>query len=137
MKTFKLEDEPKIKSGFKTPENYFDNVSAKIMQQIEGSETKVIPLYRRKAVILIAAAAAIIVALMIPIFNSPNNSFIELDDNTMETYLSYQTNIIQYDLFNELDNADLKKMNDPIALEEEMLEDILSSNPYIENLVSE
>jgi hypothetical protein len=137
MKTFKLEDEPKIKSGFKTPENYFDNVSAKIMQQIEGSETKVIPLYRRKAVILIAAAAAIIVALMIPIVNSPDNSFIELDDNTMETYLSYQTNIIQYDLFNELDNADLKKMNDPIALEEEMLEDILSSNPYIENLVSE
>jgi hypothetical protein len=27
MKAFKLENEPKIESGFKTPDHYFDNFS--------------------------------------------------------------------------------------------------------------
>ncbi|GAA6767265.1 hypothetical protein AAFH68_32140 [Flavobacterium sp. CGRL1] len=48
MKEFKLENEPKITAGFKTPDHYFDTFSAKVLEQINEREVKVIPLYKRK-----------------------------------------------------------------------------------------
>jgi len=137
MKAFKLENEPKIKSGFKTPEHYFDDLSAKVLQQINEKEVKVIPFYRRKNVISIAAAAVIVFALMIPIVNNYNDTSKELDEATLETYLSYQSNLNQYDLIQNLDTKDIQKLNKNVAIEDETLEDILASNPNIEHLISE
>jgi hypothetical protein len=34
MKAFKLENEPKIKSGFKTPDHYFENFSKNLMHEL-------------------------------------------------------------------------------------------------------
>ncbi|MCP2027845.1 hypothetical protein L1276_003005 [Flavobacterium sp. HSC-32F16] len=137
MKEFKLENEPKITNGFKTPEHYFDTFSAKVLEQINERETKVIPLYKRKKVISIAAAAAIFIAFMIPAANYYYKASKELDEATLETYLAYQSNLNQYDLIKELDTKDIDKLNKNIALEEETLEDILATNPNIENLISE
>lgn len=139
MKAFKLENEPKIKTGFKTPDHYFDDLSAKVLQQINEREVevKVIPIYKRKKVLSLAAAAAIVIALTIPIVNNYNATSKELDEATLETYLSYQSNLNQYDLMKELDTKDIEKLNKSVALEQETLEDILSSNPNIENLISE
>ncbi|RXM43646.1 hypothetical protein [Flavobacterium sp. YO64] len=137
MKAFKLENEPKISSGFKTPENYFDTISAKVLQQINEEEVKVIPIYKRKKTITLIAAAVVGIALMIPIINNYNATSKELDEATLETYLSYQSNLNQYDLIRELDTKDIEKLNKNVALEQETLEDILSSNPNIENLISE
>ncbi|KAF2509474.1 hypothetical protein EYY60_13950 [Flavobacterium zhairuonense] len=139
MKAFKLENEPKIKSGFKTPEHYFDDLSAKVLQQINEKEVevKVIPFYKRKNVISIAAAAVIVFALMIPIINNYNDTSKELDEATLETYLSYQSNLNQYDLIQNLDTKDIQKLNKNVAIEDETLEDILASNPNIEHLISE
>ena len=138
MKAFKLENEPKIKTGFKTPDHYFDTLSAKVLQQInDEKEVKVIPIYKRKKVLSLAAAAAIVIALTIPIVNNYNATSKELDEATLETYLSYQSNLNQYDLIKELDTKDIDKLNKGVALEQETLEDILSSNPNIENLISE
>lgn len=138
MKAFKLENEPKISTGFKTPENYFDDFSAKILQQVnEEKETKVIPIYKRKKVLSFLAAAVVVIALMIPIVNNYNTTSKELDEDTLETYLSYQSNLNQYDLIKELDSKDIDKLGKGVALEQETLEDILASNPNIENLISE
>ncbi|TDP02177.1 hypothetical protein [Flavobacterium sp. 245] len=137
MKAFKLENEPKIKSGFKTPEHYFDDLSAKVLQQINEKEVKVIPFYKRKNVISLAAAAVIVFALMIPIVNNYNATSKELDEATLETYLSYQSNLNQYDLIQNLDTKDIQKLNKNVAIEDETLEDILASNPNIEHLISE
>ena len=138
MKAFKLENEPKIRSGFKTPEHYFDDFSAKILQQVNKEEqVKVIPIYKRKKVISLLAAAVVVIALMIPIINNYNNTSKELDEDTLETYLSYQSNLNQYDLIKELDTKDIDKLGKGVALEQETLEDILASNPNIENLISE
>ncbi|WP_026730377.1 hypothetical protein [Flavobacterium denitrificans] len=137
MKAFKLENEPKIKSGFKTPEHYFDDFSAKVLQQINEKEVKVIPFYKRKNVISIAAAAVVVFALMIPIVNNYNATSKELDEATLEAYLSYQSNLNQYDLIQNLDTKDIQKLNKNVAIEDETLEDILASNPNIEHLISE
>ncbi|OXB03197.1 hypothetical protein [Flavobacterium pectinovorum] len=138
MKAFKLENEPKITTGFKTSDDYFDDFSAKVLQQInETKEVKVIPIYKRKNVLSMLAAAVVFIGLLIPIVNNYNNTSKELDEATLETYLSYQSNLNQYDLIKELDTKDIDKLNKSVALEQETLEDILSSNPNIENLISE
>jgi len=137
MKAFKLENEPKIQTGFKTPDHYFDDLSAKVLQQINERQVKVIPIYRRKKVLSLVAAAAVVMALMIPIVNNYNATSKELDEATLESYLSYQSNLNQYDLTKELDTKDIEKLGKSVALEQETLEDILSSNPNIENLISE
>lgn len=137
MKEFKLENEPKVKSGFKTPDHYFDTLSAKVLEQINEREVKVIPLYKRKKVISAAAAAAVFIAFLIPTANHYYKASKELDEATLETYLTYQSNLNQYDLIKELDTKDIDKLNKNVALEEETLEDILATNPNIENLISE
>lgn len=139
MKEFKLENEPKITAGFKTPDHYFDNFLAKVLEQINEGEpkVKVIPLYKRKKVISIAAAAAIFIAFLIPTANHYYKASKELDEATLETYLAYQSNLNQYDLIKELDTKDIDKLNKNVALEDETLEDILATNPNIENLISE
>ncbi|WP_316633476.1 hypothetical protein [uncultured Flavobacterium sp.] len=138
MKAFKLENEPKIPTGFKTPDHYFDDLSAKVLQQInEEKEVKVIPFYKRKKVISILAAAVIIIALMIPIANNYNQTSKELDEDTLETYLAYQSNLNQYDLIQNLDTKDIQKLNKNVIIEDETLEDILSSSPNIEHLITE
>ncbi|MDR7212685.1 hypothetical protein [Flavobacterium piscis] len=136
MKTFKLENDPKIKTGFKTPEHYFDGFSAKVLQQINETEVKIIPLYKRKKNIALLAAV-LVIGLMIPIVSNYYNRLKELDEATLETYLSYGSNLNQYDLILELDHEDIQRINKNVAFEEETLEDILSSNPNIENLISE
>lgn len=136
MKAFKLENEPKITTGFKTPDYYFDDFSAKVLQQINENDVKVIPLYKRKKVIVMLVAAVFVIGLMIPVINNYNKSK-EFDEASLETYLSYQSNLNQYDLINQLDTKDIEGLNKNVALEQETIEDILSSNPNIENLISE
>ncbi|KQB39496.1 hypothetical protein [Flavobacterium aquidurense] len=138
MKAFKLENEPKITTGFKTPEHYFDNFSAKVLQQVnEEKEVKVIPIYKRKKVLSLLTAAVVVIALMIPIINNYNNTSKDLDEDTLETYLSYQSNLNQYDLIQKLDTKDIQELSKNVAIEDETLEDILATNPNIEHLISE
>lgn len=137
MKAFKLENEPKIKPGFKTPEHYFDDFSTKILQQISEKEAKVIPIYKRKKVLSFVAAAAVVFVFMIPIVNNYNRTSSDFDEDTLETYLSYQSNLNQYDLIQNLNTDDIQKLSKNNAIEEETLEDILASNPNIEHLISE
>ncbi|MFH6947818.1 hypothetical protein ACHRV6_04960 [Flavobacterium sp. FlaQc-51] len=138
MKAFKLENEPKITTGFKTPENYFDNFSAKVLERAnEEQEVKVIPIYKRKKVLSLLAAAVVVIALIIPIVNNYNNTSKDLDEDTLETYLSYQSNLNQYDLIQKLDTKDIQQLSKNVAIEDETLEDILATNPNIEHLISE
>jgi len=137
MKTFKLENEPRIKSGFKAPEHYFDDFSEKVLQQLNEKEVKVIPFYKRKRSLSLAAAAVIGFALLIPIVNNYRATSNDLDEATLETYLAYQSNLNQYDLIQKLDNSDIEKLNNNITLEDETIEDILSTSPNIEHLISE
>lgn len=141
MKAFKLENEPKTGTGFKTPDNYFDTLSAKVLQQINEEEVekkvKVIPIYKRKKALSMVAAAAIFIGLLIPIVNNYNNNSKDLDEDTLETYLAYQSNLNQYDLIQKLDTKDIQELSKNVAVEDETLEDVLVSNPNIENLISE
>ncbi|WP_348810884.1 hypothetical protein [Flavobacterium maritimum] len=137
MKTFKLEDEPKIESGFKTPENYFENFSAKIMQQLPENEAKVISLFQKRKIILMAVAAILVVAMMIPIYTLFSTNSKELDESTLENYITYQSSMNQYDLISELEAEDINRIKTTIPLEDETIEDILTTNSDTERLILE
>jgi hypothetical protein len=137
MKKFNLEKDPKITSGFKVPEQYFDNFSEKVMGQLPTDTKKVIPLYTQKNKLFIAVAAVLVFGLFLPVYNQLVQPSEELDTITLENHLSYQTYINQYDLISELDKEDLNKMSATIPLNDEIIEDHLTSNSDLERLLSE
>lgn len=137
MKAFKLENEPKIESGFKTPDHYFENFSAKVLQQLPKEEPKVISIFQKKKIVIMMVAAILILALMIPIINTYSTKTKELDSATLESYLTEQSNITQYDLISELQADDINKMKTTVVLEDETVEDLLSVDSNAEHLILE
>ena len=137
MKTFKLENEPKIESGFKTPENYFEDFSIKMMAQLPENETKVISIFQRKKNLFLIVAAVLVLALMIPSLSNFYNSKQEIDSNQLENYITYQSNVNQYDLINGLESSDIKNIKISMSIEDKAIEDVLSANANLENLLLE
>ena len=141
MKTFKLNNEPKIKSGFKTPENYFDTFSAKVMQQLPKEEAKkesrIISLFSKRKSWIYAAAAVLVLALTLPVaYNNFFSSSSEIDEATLENYISYNTSISDADLVNLLDEKDIQNMDIGMKIEDITIENELSANKNLENYLS-
>ncbi len=122
MKEFKLDTNPKIGTGFITPELYFDTLSEKVIQRLPQKESKVISIFRNKKHIVLLVAAVFIVALLVPIFFTNISKTTELDDNTIENYLSYQSNITQYDIINLLDDEDIDHLKETVAVDVDEVE---------------
>lgn len=141
MKEFKLDSENKIGSGFKTPDNYFDNFSANLIQKLQTEsiteEPKVISIFRKRKNILMAVAAILVLALMIPIAYKANTKNKEIDSLTIENYLTQEGNLNQYELIGEIEPENTNLIPVSKELETETIEEILVRNPNIENLVIE
>ena len=137
MKTFKLENEPKIESGFKIPDNYFDDFSIKMMDQLSTSEPKVISIFQKRKNLFLMVAAVLVLALMIPFINNSNTNKQEIDTAILENYITYQSNVNQYDLINVLETEDISKIKISMAIEDKAIEDVLSVNSNLENLILE
>lgn len=132
MKTFKLENEPKIKSGFTSPENYFDNFSSRIIQELPKNESKVVSLFARRKIWIYAAAAVIVLALTIPVYNHFSNRSSEIDAVTLENYIAYNSTISDADIVNLLDEKDIQKMTVDLNIEDKSIENELSTNANLE-----
>ncbi|MFV8361117.1 hypothetical protein [Flavobacterium sp. LS1P3] len=137
MKTFKLENEPKIKTGFKTPDHYFENFSIKMMEQLPKNEPKVISIFQKRKTLIMMAAAILVLALMIPILSPSSTNTKELDAAALENYITYQSNVNQYDLISVLETDDINNIKTGIVLEDDAIEDHLSTNSNLENLILE
>ena len=133
MKNFKLDNEPKIESGFKIPEHYFDTFSARVMQQLPVEEPKTISLFAKRKTWIYAAAAVLVLALSIPVVN--NNFYgrsSEIDDATLENYISYHSNVSSLDIVNLLDEKDIQKINIDLNIEDRVTENELSAENDLE-----
>ena len=134
MKTFKLDNEPKIESGFKTPENYFDTFSARVMQQLPKEEPKTISLFSKRKSWIYAAAAILVLALTLPVvYTNFYSSSPEIDEATLENYISYNTSISDTDLVNLLDEKDIQKIDIGMNIEDKTIENELSENKNLEH----
>lgn len=137
MKAFKLENEPKIESGFKTPDHYFENFSTKILKQLPKEEPKVISIFQKRKTLIMMIAAILVLALMVPILNTYTTKTKELDSASLESYITEQSNMTQYDLINELQPEDINKMKATVVLEDKTVEDLLSIDSDAEHLLIE
>lgn len=133
MKNFKLDNEPKIESGFKIPENYFDTFSARVMQQLPVEEPKTISLFAKRKTWIYAAAAVLVLALSIPVvYNNFYGRSSEIDDATLENYISYHSNVSSLDIVNLLDEKDIQKINIDLDIEDRAIENELTAEGDLE-----
>lgn len=133
MKNFKLDNEPKIESGFKIPENYFDTFSARVMQQLPVEEPKTISLFAKRKTWIYAAAAVLVLALGIPVvYNNFYGRSSEIDDATLENYISYHSNVSSLDIVNLLDEKDIQKINIDLDIEDRAIENELTAEGDLE-----
>jgi propanediol dehydratase large subunit len=140
MKRFDLEHNNDIKSGFKVPDNYFEQFEAKMMEQISTEkETKVVSLFYRKQVWIGAIAAVFLIAIAIPVyFNMANNS--NLDDTTIENYLVQQQGIGITELSKHLTDEDIVALENNLSLNEtntDAVEDYLSESENLDYYINE
>jgi hypothetical protein len=134
MTAFKLNNRQKITTGFKVPEHYFEDFSAKVMQQINAEEqVEVIPFADdKRKTWFYAVAAILIMALMVPVYINYQSKKV-LDPESIENYISYQSTISQYDLIDLLDDQDIDKLNINMDLEKETIEEVLVNSADLEN----
>ncbi len=132
MKNFNLGNEPKITTGFTTPDGYFDTFSEKVLAQLPKQETKVISIFSSKKVWYFAAAAVLILMLSIPLFNKYSSQQAEIDSATLENYIAYQSNISEEEIVNLLEQDDLDKMKLDFNIDDAAIEDALKSNSNLE-----
>jgi flagellar basal body-associated protein FliL len=135
MKTFKIENEPKIKTGFTVPENYFEDFSAKMIQQLPEKKSKVIPLFAIRKAWMYAAAAIVVLALIVPVYNHFYSHSSEIDDVTIENYIAYHSSVSDADLVNLLDEKDIQKMSIDLNIEDKTIENELSENNNLEQYI--
>lgn len=134
MKDFKLDNEPKITSGFTTPDGYFDTFSDRVSAKLPTQETKVISFVGRKKMWYYAVAAILILMLSIPIYTKYATTQ-EIDADTLENYLAYQSNISEDEIVNLLDQEDLDKMKLELNVDDAAIEETLQSNPNLEQYI--
>lgn len=137
MKDFKLDSNEKITSGFKTPDDYFDGFSKKVMQRLPKKEPKVLSFYAKNKRWIYSTAAVLVLALSVPIVYQMQNKELETTSNEVENYLVNHTTLSDDDVVNLLDQVDidkLKKADTPI--EKEALEEALSNNTEIEQYIT-
>lgn len=135
MKTFDIENEPKINSGFTTPENYFDDFSQRLMKNIPVSETKTISIFEKRKTWFYAAAAILVIGICIPIANQFSNNSSEIDDAVLENYIANNTTISGTDLAELLDEKDLQQMNIDLKIDDKSIENELSANNNLEQYI--
>ena len=140
MKPFDLENKNEIKSGFKVPDNYFEQFEAKMMAQIPvEKETKVVSLFYRKQVWISAIAAVFLLAIAIPVyFNMASES--NLDASTIENYLVQQQNVGITELSKHLTDDDIIALEKNLSLNEsnpDAVEDYLSESEDLEYYINE
>ena len=132
MKEFKLDNEPNIKSGFKVPEDYFENLESSVLQKISTQETPVFTLFSKRNWLL-AVAAVFVIALSIPLVNQMTSSPSNVDEVQLENYLSEQSNLSEDDIVELLDEEKIEKIKLDLNVDSNELEDALLTNSNLED----
>lgn len=137
MKPFNLENHPKIKPGFTTPEGYFEQFSENLLAKISQEENPVISIFARNKKWFMAVAAILILGIMIPFLNKAGNENQALDNASLENYLAYQTTITPEELISTMSNEDFEAIETDLNLDDATLENTLSQTNYLENYITE
>lgn len=106
----------KIKSGFKAPDDYFEKFEARILDKIPVQETKVVSLFHKKQLWISSIAALLLLAIAIPAYFNSIQTNVTLDNSNIENYLSYQSNFTNFDIIENLDDNDIKELENSLSI---------------------
>ena len=106
----------KIKSGFKSPDDYFEKFEARILDKIPAPETKVVSLFHRKQIWISSIAAVLLLAIVIPSYFNSIQTNTPLDNSNIENYLSYQTNFTNFDIIENLNEDDIVELENALSI---------------------
>lgn len=132
MKEFRLDKEPKIEPGFKIPDHYFEDFTAKVSQRLPEQAPLVISIFASKRIWIYASAAVLVITLMIPVANTFKSSASKPDSETLENYIADHANMSTDDLAEFLEVEDIQKIQIDSHLEDKAVEDLLSTNSNLE-----
>lgn len=113
MKKLDLHNDPKIESGHKVPDNYFDSFEERLMQHLsfEENETKIVRLWQRQSFWVSSVAAIFVLTFGIWFYSVQNN--VENNISTSD-YLAYESDLTTEDIAAHLTDEDI------ISIENEM-----------------
>ena len=135
MKEFNLENEPKITSGFTSPDGYFDTFSGHLLARVPfEKEVKVLSLSKSRKPWYYAVAAVTIMLLSIPIYNRLATNTDNIDSAALDNYLAYHS-ISEDIIVDLLDQEDINKMEIKKKINDSVIEDILKSNSNLEEYI--
>lgn len=135
MKEFRLDNEPKITSGFKTPEGYFDNLSEKVNANLPKNETKVISIFQKRKTWMYGIVAVLAISLSV-VFYQQSQSTETLDADFLENYIARNTTVSEYDLLELLEKEDIEKIQIDLDIQDEVLEETMIHNTNLEHYLT-
>lgn len=129
MSTFKLDNHPKIPSGFKITEPYFTSLSEKIINNATAQKTtKVIALKSHSSKWILAIAAVVVLVFLLPItIQQIKSESVAIDKNAIESYLMTTQSVSQFELVNQLSNQDIKNLELDLHLNTNDIEEYLAT----------
>lgn len=136
MNDFKINSDHKIESGFKIPEDYFDNFSETVLLKINKTEPKVISIFYKRETWISSIAAVLVISLSVTLYTKMAVKSSE-EELTLENYITNQSEINQYDLVTLLDAKDIEKIKIDLKLDDDKIEDVLTNSNEIENYLTE
>ena len=134
MKEFRLDNEPKISSGFKTPEGYFDDLSEKINANLPKNEPKVISIFQKRKTWIYGIAAVLAISLSV-VFYQQSQSTETLDADFLENYIARNTTVSEYDLLELLEKEDIEKIQIDLDIQDDILEETMINNTNLEHYI--
>lgn len=137
MKSFNLENHPKIKPGFVMPENYFEQFSENLSATISAEEKPVISIFANNKKWFLAVAAVLVLGIMIPFLNKSDSGNNNLDSASLENYLAYQTTISPDELVSAMSSEDFEAIETDLNLDDVTIENTLAESNYLENYITE
>lgn len=127
-----LSNQPKIATGFKVPEGYFDTFPEELSALLPPSETKVVRFPSFKKRWYFAAASMIVGLISLTFYHYYSDTTQEIDGVVLESYLANHVTLNEDDLVNLLDEKDLEKMKLNLNLADEDLKEALDNTSNIE-----
>lgn len=120
---------PPQKSPFKTPDDYFDGLTNRIMQSVNEAP-KTLSWYSQYRYAIVAAAAVVIIGFGLW-WNQAAKTTFSPEQDDIEYYLTYQQYLNTYDLLNLMDE-ELVFQEPASGFDMDELEDYLLLSPSID-----
>ncbi|TBX66641.1 hypothetical protein EZL74_10690 [Flavobacterium silvisoli] len=135
MNDFNLNTNPKITTGFKVPDGYFDSFSTKVLEQLPKQESKFVGVFSFRKTWYYAAAAVVVLGLSISLYHQYTLKQDLADVTVLEDYLANNASITEDEILNSLDKEDLEKMKIDFKLQDKDIEEVLENNSNLEQYI--